>query len=148
MAHEHTSQVITSLDVLYSIKEKLSFQFGWKQQLVWVEHKLPELSSCLFSTGLTISKCDEDCVLDVTFWSKTSECLLLLLMLLAVINVFQVNCRIFFGSLDILWQIISCGKYLNNLKQIARAVKTETNAFNFYGIFIKYFPCKKSYIDE
>ena len=106
-AHAHVSQVITSLDALYCIQEKLYFQFGWKRRSAWVERKLPELSPCLFSAGLTISKSDEDCVLDVTFRSETSDSLLLLLMLLTVISAFKVNCLIIFGSLDILLQIFS-----------------------------------------
>ena len=93
MAHEHTSQVITFLNALYSIQGKLSFQFGWKWRPVWVERKLPELSSCLFSTGFTISKFDEDCILDVTFWSETSD--FLLRLLIAVINALR-STAIFF----------------------------------------------------
>ena len=65
-----------------------------------MEHKLPELSCCLFSAGLTIEKSDKDCVLDATFWSETLDSLLLLLMLLAIIIAFKVNSHTFFGGLE------------------------------------------------
>ena len=56
-----------------------------------------------FCVNIWYKKSDKDCVVDDTFWSEISDSA-------SVVYAIKVNCRILFGSSDILLQIISLPK--------------------------------------